>query len=153
MFFFFCLPKWTNSHSTPVHRTPRLPWDVHTHACRCAYVHSCPLSTTASKHSQQGLIEIYDTATRHTCKYTNAPNLMEILVQFYPFPGCFLRSRIFLFQVFSLKLKIFVNYQREVNLKTQSSPKAGAATAIIGSQNYLLHRIMSLGKMRETVKC
>ena len=75
------------------------------------------------------------------------------IVQFYPFPGYFLRSRKFHIQVFSLKLKIFVNYQRDVNLKTQSSPKAGAAAAIIGSQNYLLHRIMSLGKMRETSKC
>lgn len=151
MFFFVCQNGPT--HTLPLFTEHHASHGMYTHACRCAYVHSCPLSTTASKHSQQGLIEIYDTATRHTCKYTNAPNLMEILVQFYPFPGCFLRSRKFLFQVFSLKLKIFVNYQREVNLKTQSSPKAGAATAIIGSQNYLLHRIMSLGKMRETVKC
>ena len=152
MFFFFVCQNGP-THTLPLFTEHHASHGMYTHACRCAYVHSCPLSTTASKHSQQGLIEIYDTATRHTCKYTNAPNLMEILVQFYPFPGCFLRSRKFLFQVFSLKLKIFVNYQREVNLKTQSSPKAGAATAIIGSQTYLLHRIMSLGKMRETVKC
>lgn len=151
MFLFVCqngppntLPLFTEHHASH---------GMYIHPRRCAYVRSCPLSTTTSKHSQQGLIEIYYTATQHTCKYTNAANLMEILVQFYPFPGCFLRSRKFLFQVFSLKLKIFVNYQRDVNLKTQSSPKAGAAAAIIGSQNYLLHRIMSLGKIRETVKC
>lgn len=104
-------------------------------------------------HSSAGEFQSPHIATQHTYKYTNAPNLREILVQFYPFPGYFLRSRKFHIQVFSLKLKIFVNYQRDVNLKTQSSPKAGAAAAIIGSQNYLLHRIMSLGKMRETIKC
>ena len=132
MFLFVCQNGPTNT--LPLFTEHHASQGTYIHTCRYVYVYSCSLSTTTSKHSQQGLIEIYYIGTHHTCKYIKAPNLMEILVQFYPFPGCFLGSRKFHIQVFSLKLKVFVNYQSDVNLKTQSSPKAGSAAAIIGSQ-------------------